>query len=1222
MKTIKKCLKFALCFMAFALCSFMFAFAPTVSAVSALNYTIDTLNGYTVRMNAIKIKSKIDASTEVFNIPLLTADADALVESDTAKYTVRVIDLAGKSHDYIVNGSADENKDAKGFFSFDSSTKKLTYLPIANTVGNQSYKVVYIVEKDSNKYYSKMHEVKVENVAEYELNFTETNGKKNLIPSIAKVGETITLPVAKAVSGSAVKDVIPVVRKNNVLLTAKSDSDEFTLEGDDYKLNLKDETTYTVEYSWDSNHKTFSIKTQTGDVDKILTETSSYSMPKVQLGQTDIELPKLEFKNANGEIITSDDYNVQITIQQVENSNIKKVLSYNNFKFDFTLFDGATSYEDMNNKTYNVIYNVTDKNGATCEKLVESPYVLKNVTTTASPSVYVSYDYEVNTNGTLKTDVEEINTDASIELKTKYGYSEINVPAIYGEDQVSKYEDLILIRYLVDTSDDEKVYAVDNCYYDTTTKEVVKFTKEQYKNGEIPSKYVFNFADDDNIGKPNKAVDFKFETDKEVQGTFRLDYVVVSKTIGPRTSTKLSSDYKFEVVADATYNPVNISTPTVDITNFNDEERVYAGDELKIEMTSSDTNDTKLRNAVFYFTAGDTTEANLKQAISQAMTAVQTADNSANVFENALFEKQMKDKGYTNFKVLTLEDGKYTTKLADEVTGTPTVVAVAVNEYKQVGVDVVSFEVCNFDNKAAEITVDDAGSLVDGTGTLVDSAKTFEQYETIQLPQVTFTDDDSNLTLSVFYYVESPETKTGIEYRYPNYNVSGNTIIGGELELKNVGTYFVGYSATDAAGNNTVTFFKFEVTGPEFATIKENISIDGEYEVNGNTYTIKPGTDVKFNSKLVDEEGNETDGVTFSFKQDETVKRVRILNSTNAYTFSGEGTCTVTLSGTNATSKTIYIVVEKPELAWIGEFNIKQYATYNEVVELPYITSTRGQVTVTVKGPSNSTLPTTQAVKEDFTDDGKQCYKFTTYVEDHIYGTGTYTVTYSVADGDDKLEDKVFYIKVGDSEGPTLTMTKETELKQNIVHDGTNAIEYAVVVNKNAKTIKIYATSNGQTLFSYDDIDLSITDRDSKNEIIDDYTWNRLTCELLNGSSSLSATTSTEDGATKYLYTIESTGTYTLKLTSKDSKGNDAFKDVEVEFKVVDKVEDKSDNGTVVGAVLIVVSLIVLAGLILFFTFFGKKGGKSKSNKKDKKETELNENDEENIVIEDNKDAE
>lgn len=1225
MKTIKKCLKFALCFMAFALCSFMFAFAPTMSAVSALNYTVDTLNGYTVRMNAVKIKSKIDASTETFDIPLLTADPNALVVNNDTKYTVRVIDLAGRSHDYIVNGSTEENKNAVGYFSFDGS--KLTYLPIENTKEGQCYKVVYIVENNGNKYYSKMHEVTVDNVAEFTLDFTGIDGKKNLIPSIGKVGETIELPVAKAVSGSVVKNVVPVVRKNNVLLTVANDSDEFTLQDGKYKLTFEENpTTYSVEYSWDSNHKTFNIETQEEDVDLTLTVSSSNSMPDVQLGQKDVELPKLEFKNSKGEVVTSEDYNVKITIQHDEKKDIKKELGYNNFKFDFTLFEGATSYEDMIGN-YNVIYRVTDKNGAICEKLAERPYVLKNVTITEAPSVYVSYDYEVNDNGTLKTDAEKINKDASIELKTKYGYAEINVPAIYGEDQVSKYEDLTLVRYLVNTNDDDKIYTVDNCYIDETTKELVKFTKDQYEKGEVPSKYVFNYAADANIGKPNKAVDFKFKTGAEVQGTFRLEYVVVSKTIGPRTSAKLSSDYKFEVDDESTYTPQTASIPTVDITNFNNEERVYAGDELKIEMTSSDTNDTKLRNAVFYFTAGDTTETILRQNVILAMRAVQTADNSTNVFENALFEQEMVNKGYANFKVLTLKDGYYTTKMADSVTGTPTIVAVAVNEFgnfDNVGLDIVSFDVSNTDDEVAEFKVDNAGDLADASGDNVEIGKEFKQYAKIQLPQVSFNDADTNLNLDIFYYIiPTDDYKGSIEYRQPTaFSTVSNTIIGGELELKHVGTYYVGYSATDAAGNNTISFFTFKVKGETITSIKPNISVDGEYEVNGNTYTIKSGSVVKFNSKLVDSEGNETNGVSFSFKQDGALKRDRIKSSEHSYKFTGEGTCTITLSGTNATSQTINIIVEKTELAWIGDFNIKQYATYSEVVELPYITSTRGEVKVSVKGPSNSSLPSDLDIKEDWTADGKQCWKFTTFGENSVYATGTYTVTYSVSDGDDKLADKVFYIKVGDSEGPTLTMTKETELKQNIVYDKENAIEYAVVVNKNAKTIKISATSNGKTLFSYDDVELSITDRDSKNEIIEDYSWDRLNIELLNGSSTLSATTSTEDGATKYLYTLESTGTYTLKITSKDNKGNDAFKAVKVDFKVVDKVEEKSDNGTAVGAVLIVISLIVLAGLIVFFTFFGgKKGGKSKSNKKEK-DNEVVENEDENIVIEDNKDVE
>ena len=101
--------------------------------------------------------------------------------------------------------------------------------------------------------------------------------------------------------------------------------------------------------------------------------------------------------------------------------------------------------------------------------------------------------------------------------------------------------------------------------------------------------------------------------------------------------------------------------------------------------------------------------------------------------------------------------------------------------------------------------------------------------------------------------------------------------------------------------------------------------------------------------------------------------------------------------------------------------------------------------------------------------------------------------------------------------------------------------------------------------------------------------WSDLKYEIV-GDSSLKQDTEDEN-----LYLISGTGTYTIKLSIKDANGNETVESIV--FKVVDKSEVEEKNDTVVGIVLIVISLVVLAGVILFFMLTGKKGGSKKGKK-------------------------
>ena len=85
-------------------------------------------------------------------------------------------------------------------------------------------------------------------------------------------------------------------------------------------------------------------------------------------------------------------------------------------------------------------------------------------------------------------------------------------------------------------------------------------------------------------------------------------------------------------------------------------------------------------------------------------------------------------------------------------------------------------------------------------------------------------------------------------------------------------------------------------------------------------------------------------------------------------------------------------------------------------------------------------------------------------------------------------------------------------------------------------------------------------------------------------------------------YTFETAGEYTLTFTAKDTAGNSQVYTKTI--KVVSEESKKTDVTTVVGTILIVVSLAILAGVIVYFARTPKTANNApKAKKAEKKES-------------------
>lgn len=1218
MKVIKKYFKVVMCFMAFALCSFLMVFAPTMTALSVEA----AISDYARTINSVKMPKQVDVQkNQGLIIPFLTGNFAS------NGYSIKVVDPAGYAHTCKVTSAGafvvetvgeDQNaqqvtQDGNGYFAIvENEGVKVEALT------NGNYQVVYVVNEGGKEFYSNIYNVNVLNVS-YELSFANANGLVDLVkPEVAPSSNAsdkieIPVPVAKIIgsesdNGEPLEENEISVSHNGTSLTLNAQNSDFTKVGNKYYIQPSKAGVYKIQYTYKRGvnrpTKTISIKVSDNFVAPTDFKVSTApSFDKFELGETGITLPKLTAKNEYQDDVA---YNVKsIKIEKESDSNIKQELTNNNYTFDMTLsafgLTQATDTYDKLKGNYVITYTLVDAYGneATYSKRIEG------VTASKKPTIKMVYDYTAE--GTMK-DKNFVTTanpeSAETELHNKYGYDEIVLPAVYAEDLVSKSNELTVVRYLrnVNTS---TIYYVDNLKYNSSTGEL-----EAVQSGDIGYNYAANGQDaDTNIGKINKAVKFRFaDGDKGASyaGTYQLEYRVIAKNIAKRESTLTvsgSSKYTFTVLK-LSQAERETTTPTVEITNVNNNISVDRKDEITVKFTATDDDDTRLKNTVYYYygdKAADAIAADITNRIS-----LYNADKSMHVLDNPALLANLGTSvdtvgsefvAYTGITKAELNKDKngYVVKFAQEgANSTATkavIVAISYNDYNQIAVDTRTVNFKDTNETDAPVLQDNiVWNDFNADGKSLKDANKAKIGETVILPDLTYTDADNTLQTNVSYYIDSPlNENTGLSYLAPyKKSYPGMKIVGGKIDVEMGGKYVVVYTATDDAGNTSVTYFTFDVE----STAKPILSVTPTGEditISGNTVTAEVGSEIAFDTILRAGDSKniisgdvtveiEEDGLNYSASSDRAM----------SYIFESVGTYTLTFQATNATDKVVYVNITPRKLEWIGNFDVPEHAAKNSKVYLPDIAASDNavvKVTVTSSAAGASDIAVEKVFNDGYVDGSFWCFETGST-------TGRYTVKYTATTPDATLE-KTFTIIVGDNVPPTIKFNHKAEMQKDIVYDGSNQIEIKFDVKRTGayedRYFKIIATSNGKTIYSYD-LGLNITDITDGSSNASTMSWSDLKYEITGDSSVLK-----QDEKDSNLYLISGKGTFTIKLSIKDSNENETIEPIV--FKVVDKADIEEENDTVVGVVLIVISLVVLAGAILYFMLTGKKGKGKKANK-------------------------
>ena len=1009
--------------------------------------------------------------------------------------------------------------------------------------------------------------------------------------------------------------------------------------------------------------ETFSIYVEEGYKPGELKLASTPTMPTFELGKT-IKLPKLSVNAGNEKNVETKVQSVVIEKEMSNGAIRCELTNNNlEFTMSPEYFSGVSSYQDLAGN-YRVTYTVVGAHEGVAPLVetfkIEGVTVVSNPTIKLAYNYDNTKKYEANDQiFTVATELEaEYLSSTSFAFPAAYveDYVTTNWDDFYIERAIRKnstyyyldnrkYDDDTgewiyfdeedkefnasgdanigdpnkIVEFKFNTANDvNKNTTFEGTYYleyRVISKQVEERQNYVYSSGS--SKYSFKIvAEASTYNEPTVTISnlkdsaVKSNQDIIINVTATDDIDTRLKTVAftytKSTGNKVDGKTTFEDYVALVMNNLETKVGTNKSCHVLDDERLIKGWDADGKIHTGDPEDATNKGLAYYFNdvkklEETETKNNFKVAFAfDENNKVKTDDGKVRVVAISLNDGvKIKNNG-SNLKAATVE---LTIKDTDDE------VAPEINIYAQ---------------ELPEIWNGETGKIKD----------TFEigQGKNVELPSVYVVDAaDDTLSLNVMYYIVPKNA--GDDYKVQYFSPSGKDyyykkiddrevqiIDGGYITTSEVGTYYVAYTATDVAGNTTVKYFTFEV----YDTSKPILTVEPvtDATIAGNTITGDQGTVIDFEVMLKSHTGEDytsKEGAFIDIDVDDGNKGLDYTftgNSRNSLRFDSYGTYTITIYGEydtgrviddkgnddpkddvteilKADKKVIKVVIEKQTLKWLDEFDVPKYAAQGKPVILPDIKASNGaQVSVTYIAPGDS-ADEAKEVKKDVDDNGYTFWTFTTGQE----AKGTYKVIYK-AETTEEVITKEISIKVGDNVAPTLTYNAG-DLTQNYIYNGVNDIEVVLEVNKKAKTFVVKVINEEKEIIAHN-IGLVISDNDdslSSGNV--NMSWTKLEYELT-GDHVTKGTTTTEGNTTKTQYLINGVGEYSLKFKMTDSYDNVNDKK-SIKFNVVSKATvEEEDTQTVVGAVLIVVSLVLLAGVILFFALTGKKGKGTKTSKTNK----------------------
>ena len=429
----------------------------------------------------------------------------------------------------------------------------------------------------------------------------------------------------------------------------------------------------------------------------------------------------------------------------------------------------------------------------------------------------------------------------------------------------------------------------------------------------------------------------------------------------------------------------------------------------------------------------------------------------------------------------------------------------------------------------------------------------------ITIPTVKFSDDlvdtldvDITVTCKDGDKVTNYEANNLVVARVGNYLYCG----GAKFVAATKGEYVVSVKATDAAGNIAIKFIKYTVNANDYAGELRftNIGITDKTLELGESYKLPTAKIVGDNADDYTYEVQLVSGPTgYKLNNDKfTPSKVgeyklryvmySIENEKGALDGIVEDeTMEFTITVEDTTAPEVYV-------NWDKESVYKEYTKLLlpmfSASDLSEIDENQSMITITCSKTSSTRTIKFKDMATEFAEgeDGSMSYNFNRDAE--------YTITYTAVDVHGNSAKKTFTIKVGDLDAPTLAVDDA------IIEDN-----YKIGDNI---TIDLNADS-GELFKIYGEDESAIV----KNIQV------KLTC---NGAE----VTNKETEAGKYSFDLETSGSYELTFYVTDDAENKSNEVIKT-FEIAEAGDEAVDTTKVVGTVLIVISVLVLGGVVVYF---------------------------------------
>ncbi len=653
--------------------------------------------------------------------------------------------------------------------------------------------------------------------------------------------------------------------------------------------------------------------------------------------------------------------------------------------------------------------------------------------------------------------------------------------------------------------------------------------------------------------KYNEGVVFNFkDTDTVRYGEYDVIYRVTDEA-GKYTEKSFVINIKENVIDN--------TAPEIDLANLDN--YINPNQTLSFKKpTATDNNDNSVRIKSYYFYGeqSDFVESEFTTAYANDRFLKDLSGLSVSLHEISAEDEN--------------KSGNYAVKLADFAGHDKvTIVVVAFDDgisNTNVGIGNVAFKYHTMD--IVNISETDAPNIREGADhefEILDDehANEIGQNKTVIIPDVKFTDADSRLSLSINVYDKNGNAVTVSNAHYV-YEANGaeyiSSIKDAQFTTTVYGEYRVIYTARDASGNATTLIRTINVMNTTKPVITLVGSIKSSAEL-GEEITLPY-------AKVVTSEG-------------ETIKSDLAPDITGPnYTATGSVTFKPTAVGT-------YLVkYEYADATATSEYSIVVSDSTD-----PVITS---KVTI-LEGDANADyiFPILKAEDASGIDWAKSSVKLTKDGSDEISfsrtadgknysfnpgnNTGKYTLTYTAVDNTGRKTVDTYTITIGDFIAPVINITDAkipTSLKSN---KGTFTIDLDTIVI----TDKTSNTGSANNLSKSDsDHNFSIVVTDASGNV---QTATKITkadganCDI------------TDSEARFVSYKLTEAGKYTVTISITDDNGNTATKTAKIT--VTDKASSKTISDAEVGIILIILSLVLLAGVIVYFVLTGRKSKINKS---------------------------